>query len=230
MPLVKEMLRELIHGIVFHSVFDPRWGLNFNHYLLKSREGLVWIDPLTVEACLLEEVERIGNPEHVILTQPASAPLASEVRKRYGARIYVHQKDADLLDQSPDETYSKDDVLPGNMRPVVIPLGKGNRDVALHIGRGRGIVYLGGTAVGWPTGELSLVPEESYDPPAEPRDSLKVLMKYDFDHLALRIGEPLLVDARGALARFFLREEVFVKLPVTAAADVERGITDGRHH
>ena len=225
------MLRELIHGIVFHSVFDSRWGLNFNHYLIKSREGLVWIDPLTVDARLLEEVEEMGEPSHVVLTQPSIEHRAAEIRKRYGARLYIHEKDADLLAQPADETYSKDDVLPGNMRPVVIPLGKGTRQIALHIGRGGGIVYLGGTAVGWPSGELSLVPEESYDPPPEPRDSLRVLMKYEFEHLALRIGEPLLVDARGALARFFLREEVFVKLPVEGpSGDEGRMITEERRH
>ena len=69
-------------------------------------------------------------------------------------------------------------------------------------GGGVEIAEAPGDALIAPNGKLKTVPVENQEDPAALKKSLELLRTYDFDHLLVGDGDPLLGDAKSAVVAF----------------------------
>ncbi|MBI2130386.1 hypothetical protein HYU10_01310, partial [Candidatus Woesearchaeota archaeon] len=67
---------------------------------------------------------------------------------------------------------------------------------------------------GWPKGEFSLLPEPKYKNPMQAKESIRELLKYDFDKALVCDGISVLENPKAAIRRFLERKDVFLSLPV----------------
>jgi glyoxylase-like metal-dependent hydrolase (beta-lactamase superfamily II) len=207
-------VREIIPGIYTWSWLSPRHGYNFNGYAFNSAEGLIVIDPAVMEDAEMNELQNLGTPAHTILTNKDHERMAYEIRDRFGAKIHIHKEDSPLLKHVPDHTFDDGDILPGNLRAINVSDSKSPGETALLLLRGKGILFIGDAIIGWPKGEFSLLPMDKYKDPNRAKESIKVLLEYDYDTVLVGDGESVLEGGKEAISRFLERKEVHLKLPV----------------
>jgi glyoxylase-like metal-dependent hydrolase (beta-lactamase superfamily II) len=208
-------MEEIYTGIYTWSWLSPKHGYNFNGYALKGEDGLIIIDPALVSEEELDDILRLGTPKYIILTNKDHERMAYEFRDRYAAKIYVNEMDSAFLKSSPDQTFGDRDQLPGDLKVINIPNNKSPGESALLLSKGKGVLFIGDAIIGWPKGEFSLLPEGKYADPRKAKDSIKVLLEYDFDIVLVGDGESVLEGGKGAIERFLDRKDnVYLTLPV----------------
>ena len=205
-------MREIIPGIYTWSHLS-RYGYNFNGYAFMSRDGLVVIDPPIMEEEEMNELEKLGRPAHILLTNKDHERMAYELRDRFKAPIYINEEDSRYLKSSPDHTFRSGDILPGNLKAINIPDNKSPGETAL-LPQDKPIVFVGDAVIGWPAGEFSLLPAGAYKHPRKAKESIKRLLNYDYDAVLVGDGESVLKNGKEAINRFLIRDNVHLKLPV----------------
>ncbi len=207
-------MRQIMPGIFTWSWLSPRHNYNFNGYAFKSNDGLIVIDPATMDASNMELLQKLGTPAHILLTNKDHERMAYEMRDRFGAMIHIHKNDALLLKQPPDHTFDDGDILPGHLTAINISDNKSPGETALLLSQGKGILFIGDAIIGWPKGEFSLLPTTIYKDPQKAKEGIKVLLEYDYYTVLVGDGEPVLEDGREAVERFIDRGDVHLTLPV----------------
>lgn len=207
-------MKEIIPGIYTWSWLSPRHGYNFNGYTFMSGDGLVVIDPAVMEDADMNGLLKLGTPAHIFLTNKDHERMAYELRDRFGAPIYINEKDSSLLKNSPNYTFSDGEILPGGLRAIHVPDNKSPGETALLLSQGRGILFIGDAIIGWPKGEFSLLPADKYKDPHKAKESIGVLLGYDYDIVLVGDGESILENGKEAVRRFLNRNDVHLTLPV----------------
>lgn len=209
-------MREIYPGIHTWCWLSPKHGYNFNGYAFNGEDGLILIDPAVVSEDELDEILGLGTPRHIILTNRDHERIAYELRDRYASRIYINEMDSPFLKSSADHTFRDGETLPGNLRVINIPDNKSPGESALLLSRGEGVLFIGDAVIGWPKGEFSMLPEEKYEDSLRARESIRVLLDFDYDTVLVGDGECVLEDGKGAIKRLLSREgNVYLTLPVT---------------
>lgn len=206
-------MREIIPGIYTWSWLSKH-GYNFNGYAFKSPDGLVVIDPAIMEETDIEELQELGKPAHILLTNKDHERMAYELRDRFKAPIYINEKDSRFLKSSPDHTFNDGDTLPGNLKALNIPDNKSPGETALLLSQGKRTLFIGDAIIGWPKGEFSLLPAGTYKDPQKAQKSTKILLNYDYDAVLVGDGESVLENGKEAINRFLNRRDVQLHLPV----------------
>lgn len=207
-------MKEIVPGIYTWSWLSQRHGYDFNGYAFKSSEGLIVIDPAIMEEGDLDELEGLGTPTHIILTNKDHERMAYDLRNRFNARIHIQKNDAPLLKQPTDHIFEDGDTLPGGLRAICVPDNKSPGETALLLPRGRGILFIGDAVIGWPKGEFSLLPTQIYKDPQRAKEGIRRLLDYDYDTVLVGDGESVLENGKEAIDRFLKRKDVHLTLPV----------------
>jgi glyoxylase-like metal-dependent hydrolase (beta-lactamase superfamily II) len=208
-------MKEIYPRIYTWSWLSPKHGYNFNGYALKGEDGLIVIDPPFVSEDELDHILELGTPEYIILTNKDHERIAYEFRDRYAAKIYVNEMDSAFLKSSPDLTFRDRDTLPGNLKVINIPNNKSPGESALLLSRDKGVLFIGDAIIGWPKGEFSMLPVEKYKNSQMAKESIRVLLDFDFETVLVGDGESVLEDGKGAVKRFLSREDnIHLILPV----------------
>ncbi|MDA2919168.1 hypothetical protein MYX76_06710 [Desulfobacterota bacterium AH_259_B03_O07] len=208
-------MREIISGVYTWSWLSPKHGYGFNGFAFESDGGLIVIDPAIMGEDDFDELLKLGNPETVILTNKDHERVAYDLRDKFGSKIYIDEKDATFLKASPDRTFRDREIIPGNLRAINVPNNKSPGETALLLSRDKGILFIGDAIIGWPKGEFSLLPFGKYENPQMAKESVKVLLEYDFDTVLVGDGESILRGGKEAVRRFLDREEnLHLTLPV----------------
>jgi glyoxylase-like metal-dependent hydrolase (beta-lactamase superfamily II) len=207
-------MKEIVPGIYTWSWLSPKHGYNFNGYAFRSADGLIVIDPAIMKDDDMNDLQKLGMPTYIILTNKDHERMAYDLRDRFGAKIYINKNDVPFLKQSPDRTFDDGDILPGNLRAINISNNKSPGETALLMLRGKGILFIGDAVIGWPPGEFSLLPTFIYKNCESAKFAIKTLLDYEFDMVLVGDGEPVLKGGREAIGRFLKRQDVHLKLPV----------------
>jgi glyoxylase-like metal-dependent hydrolase (beta-lactamase superfamily II) len=192
-------MREILPAILTWPWLSPRFGYNFNGFLVRHADGNLCIDPVEPTDDDLAALAREGVAR-IILTNRNHYRAAARVRERTGARVAIHPADAAFVR---GKGVPVDDALtPGErLGPFVVIAapGKSPGEVAL-LWPERRLLIVGDACVGNPPGALSLLPPAVIDAPSELRQSLsRIAAELDFDTLLVGDGEPILQGARAAL-------------------------------
>ncbi|MCC7381145.1 MAG: hypothetical protein IT384_04910 [Deltaproteobacteria bacterium] len=195
-------MRALLPGVHAWAHFSEEKQLDFNGLYLQLPGGTVLVDPPALPARDLAQIEALGRPSLILLTNKDHRRAAPEARARFGAPIAIHRRDAPLVDCSIDRTFEDDELLAGALEVISIPNGKSPGESALYWHERR-VLILGDALIGRPAGALSLLPPEKYASVEKARQGLERLRSLAVD--AVLVGDGVSILERGAerLAAFF---------------------------
>ena len=191
-------MQEIVKGILAWTWFSETKGIDFNGHLVRDPGGNLCIDPVDPSGPLLEEIAGVGVAR-ILLTNRNHCRAANRIRERTGARIAIHPSDAGPAGSQGTET---DDSLHvgesiGPLRVVAVP-GKSPGEVAFHLPERR-ILIVGDAVIGNPPGQCGILPDRVMDEPPRLRDSVRALLKLDFDTLLVGDGVSILAGAKDRL-------------------------------
>jgi glyoxylase-like metal-dependent hydrolase (beta-lactamase superfamily II) len=193
-------MKEIVPDVQMWSVPVPDRGYDFNGFAVATEDGTVVIDPPEPADEGWGAVDMLQPFAGVWITNRNHSRAAAAFRERYGARVYVHEADADRLEAGADETLRGDELLPGEIQMVHVP-GKSPGEIAFHLPRSNALV-VGDVVIGVPPGALSTYPEKVIDDMAELHRSAAKLLEYDFHALLLCDGAPITSGGKQKLAEF----------------------------
>lgn len=190
---------QLADGAYAWSAFNADKRFNFNGHILRTSEGTVIVDPVPFSADDLAYIEAAGlKPDALVITNRNHLRERAEVIKRWTIPTFMHILEAEGAGIAPEKTVVDGDKVFG-LVCVHLP-GKSPGEIGLYWPERR--LFLLGDALIAPYGALKTVPAEKQDDPAALKRSLELLRTYDFDHLLVGDGDPLLGDAKSAVAAF----------------------------
>jgi glyoxylase-like metal-dependent hydrolase (beta-lactamase superfamily II) len=192
-------VREFLPGVLTWPWFSKRHGYDFNGALVLDEAGNLCIDPVEPDESVLARLVEAGVAR-ILLTNRNHVRAANLVRERTGAPVAIHSADAAYAraqGASIDAELAGGESV-GPFRVVAVP-GKSPGEIALH-DPARKLLVVGDAVIGNPPGRLSLLPERVLDDPARLRDSVRRLLRLDFDAILVGDGASIREDARTRLA------------------------------
>ncbi|MBI4951277.1 MAG: MBL fold metallo-hydrolase [Myxococcales bacterium] len=191
-------------GIYGWAVFSQEKQYDFNSLYLTLGDEAVLVDPVPFTEEDAAEMEKLGKPSTILITNKDHRRAAPEARKRFGARILVHAADAAELGCEADGTFVHGDLLFGSVLVVHVPDAKSPGESALWLASRR-ILIVGDALIGRPEGRLSLLPDLKYKDPAAARRGAARLAGLDAEIVLVGDGTPILSNGRAALEAFARR-------------------------
>jgi glyoxylase-like metal-dependent hydrolase (beta-lactamase superfamily II) len=193
-------MRELLPGIYSWSWFSPEKGLDFNGFCVPAAGGGALIDPPPFTAEDETEIERLGSPRTIIVTNRHHLRRAGACRERFGAKVLIPAADSPVADFTADGTYSPGDALPGGFVAVPVTHGKTPGETALFHPVLRTLI-LGDALIGKPAGELTFLPDAMFCDRALAREGVRALLALDFVAVLVGDGVPILSGGKEAVLR-----------------------------
>ena len=194
-------LREIAKNLYGWASFHPQWKVDFNSYALKTAEGVVFIDPLKVEPDVLQQIEALGVPIAIFLTNAHHDRDSDWFRKKYGILVYAHEKAQADCDTKIDVLLMDGERLPGGVKAVHLP-GSSASETAYYVKSGGGIVLVGDTLLNQGDNGLTLVPEPYIEDKKQALKSLQRLLELDFKIITFAHGKPLVGNAKSEITKF----------------------------
>lgn len=187
---------QLAEGAWCWSAFNAEKKFNFNGHILRTSAGTVIVDPVAFSADDLSVIEAAGlKPDALVITNRNHLREREAVLARWKIPTVMHAAEFEQAGIPAGKAVKDGDKLHGL---VVVHLpGKSPGEIALYWLERR--LFLVGDALIAPNGRLKTVPVEKQDDPARLKASLATLRGYDFDHLLVGDGDPLLGDAKTAV-------------------------------
>ena len=190
---------QLAEGAYAWSAFNAEKQFNFNGHILRTSEGTVIVDPVSFSADDLAYIAAADlKPDALVITNRNHLRERESVLKRWQIPTALHVLEADEAGIMPDIEVQDGDRIHG-LVCVHLP-GKSPGEIALYWPQRR--LFLIGDALIAPDGKLKTVPVLKQDDPSALKQSLELLRTYDFDHLLVGDGDPLLGDAKTAVVAF----------------------------
>lgn len=195
-------VRQPVPGVFTWARFSEEKQLDFNGYYLPLHHGPVLIDPPILPEEDAAEIESMGRPVKIILTNKDHRRGAPEARRRFRCPIALHSADVALIECEIDETFEDGDRLANGALTVVhVPEGKSPGECALWWAERR-ILFLGDALIGKPPGALSLLPPEKFADAARAKKALEHLRRLNAQTVFVGDGISILRDAQAALEAF----------------------------
>jgi hypothetical protein len=198
------MMEEILPGIFHWTQAHPKIKIDVSsYYLLPER---ILIDPLIPD----EGLEWFADhpPENIYMSIRHHYRHCDRFEDAYGCTVWcVEQGLHEFTDGQVVRPFHFGDTLPGNVKAIEI--GSICPDEgALYIGREGGCVVLADGCVRMKGGPMQFVPDSFLgDDPAAVKDGLmaaysRLLEDYEFAHVLLSHGGPIIGDGRAQLETF----------------------------
>jgi glyoxylase-like metal-dependent hydrolase (beta-lactamase superfamily II) len=199
-------MQEILHGIWTWSVFNQDRGMNFNGHLISNDEGCVLIDPPPLSEQDVAQVEKLGPPIDIVITNRHHTRDAMIPAGRWRSRILLHEADAPAIPQSVrlGGIYHDGDRLPSGLLVITLDHQKSPGESALLCKRANALL-LGDALIGKPDGSLNLLPAEKYADAALAREGIRRLLDFSFDSVLVGDGTSILHGGRAAIESFLAR-------------------------
>lgn len=194
-------MKTIAHGIQQWSFFSQEKQLDFNGLLLTVNDHCILVDPPPMEAADRTALLK-GHPvDYILLTNRDHVREVEACRRDFKAKVYAPEADAALMEISVDKTYKDGELLPGGLWVIHLKDMKSPGESALFLDMGKGYLILGDALIGRPAGQLNLLPADRFADVNKARESLKRLLKYNFDAVLVGDGAVILSGAKEAVRR-----------------------------
>jgi glyoxylase-like metal-dependent hydrolase (beta-lactamase superfamily II) len=194
-------LRAVTRNLYGWASFHPQWKTDFNSYALRTSEGVVFVDPMKPDAEVIQKLEALGEPIGVLLTNAHHNRDADWFRKQYEIQVYAHEKAKADCEMSIDILLMDGERLPGGVKAVHLP-GSSEGETAYYAKSSGGIVLMGDTLLNQSGKGLTLLPDAYIEDKKQMLKSLQKLLELDFKIATFAHGDPIVKDAKKAIARF----------------------------
>jgi glyoxylase-like metal-dependent hydrolase (beta-lactamase superfamily II) len=194
-------LNKITSSLFGWASFQTQWKIDFNSYALKTAAGVVFIDPTMPAPAVLKQLEALGDPLAIVLTNAHHDRDADAFRKQYDVQIYAHEKAPSDCDTKVDVLVVNGETLPGGLKTIFLP-GVTTSEMALFTKAGGGVLLIGDALLNTPGKGLQLLPDQFIEDKKQARVSLQHLLEYNFKIATFAHGDPIVKDAKKAIARF----------------------------
>ena len=183
---VAERVEEVVPGVWTWSVHDDRINFVSASYAVSMDEGTVLIDPLPLAD---QPMRELGDVSAICLTTSSHQRSSWRLRRELGVKVWAPALTR-LVEEEPDERYSEEDALPGDLRPVFTP-GAGTTQHTFLLDRGDGVAFVPDLLVLPPGRKLAVIPEQYAHDVEQARESIRKLLDLPFAVLCLGHGAPV---------------------------------------
>lgn len=191
-------MRRISERIYTWSVFSKEKEMFFNGHWVSNGTSILLVDPPALDEADAQEVEDLGRPGKIVLTNKDHVRDAPALSRRFGAPIHIHEADRPLVSCEIAGTFTDGDLIDGFLRVVHIADGKSPGESALYFGSEKAVI-LGDALIGHPQGRLSMMPDEKYADPARAKQGLQRLKELDIKWILVGDGASIFDDAPPAL-------------------------------
>jgi glyoxylase-like metal-dependent hydrolase (beta-lactamase superfamily II) len=191
-------MQKIADDILTWSWFSKPHGYGFNGFLILLSGANVCIDPAEPTDEDLEQIVKLGAAR-ILVSNRNHARAANKIRARTGARTAIEAADAAYARAQGAELDTEIRVgeKVGPLTVIGVP-GKSAGEVAFHWPE-RKILIVGDAVIGNPPGNCGLLRESVMDNPAQLRESVRALLKLDFDSLLMGDGQSIIGGAKQKL-------------------------------
>jgi glyoxylase-like metal-dependent hydrolase (beta-lactamase superfamily II) len=187
-----------LHG---WAAYHTEWKTYFNSYALQTPAGVILIDPTKPAPAALQQLEALGQPAAIVLTNAHHDRDSDWFRKHYEVQIYAHEKAAPDCDSKIDVLVVEGEKILGAVQAFSLP-GVSPSEMALFAKADGGIILLGDAILNGADKGLELLPEQYIEDKKLARQSLRKLLDLEFKTVTFAHGEPLTDKASKALGSF----------------------------
>jgi glyoxylase-like metal-dependent hydrolase (beta-lactamase superfamily II) len=181
--------------------FQTQWKVDFNSYAIKTADGVIFIDPTLPAPPVLKQLEALGAPLAIVLTNAHHDRHADAFRKLYDVQIYAHEKAQSDCDTKVDVLVVNGEKLPGGVKTIFLP-GVTTSEMALFAKDTGGILFLGDALLNPPDKGLQLLPDQYIEDKKQARQSLQRLLEFNFKIATFAHGDPIRKDAKKVISNF----------------------------
>jgi len=194
-------MKTIAPGIQQWSFFSQDKQLDFNGLLLTVNDHCILVDPPPMDAADRTAILKGRTVDYTLLTNRDHAREAEACRRDFKAKVYAPETDAPLMEIPIDKTYKDGELLPGGLWAIHLRDMKSPGESALFLDMGKGYLILGDSLIGKPPGQLKLLPADKFADVSKAKESLKRLLKYNFDAVLVGDGTSILTGAKEAVRR-----------------------------
>lgn len=191
----------VLDGLYTWNVFNEEKQLPFNGLYLQTPTHAVLIDPPLMTPEDIAEVETLGVPLKIYLSNKHHTRASADHRARWGCRLFIHEDDKPIMEIAVDGTFSDGELLDDALEVIRIPNAKTPGECAFFW-KPREIMIVGDALIGKPPGGLSVLPDDKFKDPVAARQGLSVLRGLEFKTLMVGDGQSLLDNARPIVESF----------------------------
>lgn len=176
--------------------------MNFNGLLIRSEGQWILVDPPPASPEVAAKINE-RKVETILLTNGDHERMSPEMKQATGALLWIHEKDADSLEETvADRVFHDGQVLPGGLRVIHLKDQKTPGESAFYL-EGRHTLIVGDALIGAPPGKLRMLPLDKYANPSRARQGLRRLLEVDFDPFFVGDGDSIPRGGREAVEAFF---------------------------
>jgi len=194
-------MKEIIEGIYTWSWFSQEKQIPFNGFYVRSEEAAVIVDPPPYGGDDLAEMERLGAPVAILLTNVHHGRRSAELAEHFGIPIRLHESDAAGASVKVTSTFKDGDVLEGGLVAVHVPHAKSPGETAFHH-QASGALIVGDAIIGKPAGQVRLLPAEKFPDAEKALLGVRRLLEVPFSALLLGDGESLVEGGHDAIRKY----------------------------
>lgn len=194
-------LREVVPGLWCWSSTHEEWKVEFSSCAWSSPQGLVLIDPIALAPASLAQLETVGRPAAILLTNENHERDADAFRQRYGIQIHVHRDAVPGIEIRPDAFFEEGAAVAGGLKVIHLP-GTCPSECAFHTEANGGVVLSGDVVTNGPQG-LAFLPDNYCKDARQNRTSARKLLALSFETLTVAHGGPVHPQAARTFATLF---------------------------
>lgn len=193
-----------IHGASRNQAY------NWNSFFVQDESNSVraLIDPLSLTASQVQQIDELGGPTHLMLTCAYHERSLTEFKRRWDCRVLVHENQVDEVEFTFDATFADRDMLGGFLKVVRVPNVRHREEVCFYLRSHGGALIIGDLLSGGrrdsgiPDGKVGFNAPEYLVDLDKARLSLKVLLRFEFDLMCFGHGSPVVRGAKEVLKHF----------------------------
>ena len=194
-------LNKFSSALVGWACFHTQWKVDFNSYALKTNHGIVFIDPTMPAPAVLKQLETLGDPLAIVLTNAHHERDADAFRKKFDIQIFAHEKARSDCDTKIDVLVLDGEKVPGGLKAIYLP-GSTDSEMAFYTKMDGGVLLIGDALLNLPAKGVALLPEPYIEDRKQALQSARKLLELEFKIVTFAHGDPLVENAKRQLTRF----------------------------
>jgi hypothetical protein len=208
-------MREILPGVFHWTTFHQGIGVTVHSYLIAATRPQVVVDP-RVPKNGLKELAHKAQPRHILLTNRLHYRHSGRFARAFDAQIWAHEagKHAFGPRRHPVHLFKHGARLPGGIQALKVG-ALCPEETALYLPLHGGILSIGDALIREGS-RLVFVPDflMGDDPETVKRglcQSLRQLLRRNFNHMLFAHGKPWIGGAKKALRKFLERQDFSTK-------------------
>lgn len=161
---------------------------------------VVLIDPVPLTMSAMNKIVGPASRAFILLSSANHERAALSLRENMRIPIWAHEAAKADMEIDANDYFKDGDELPGGLVAVHVP-GATPGETAFYTPKNGGIVAVGDALVNLdPEKGMEFLPEKYSKDPAQSRQSLRKLLKLEFEMMTFAHGQPIVRDAKKRLA------------------------------